>query len=316
MNVLITGISGFAGSFLAEHLASQEDYEISGTYISDTSLDNIASIGSRLDLRRVDLKDALKTENLIKEVNPDFVYHLAALTSPADSFNNPAEFINNNIEAEVNLLEGIRKAGILPKVLIASSAEVYGDVSQDDLPIDEDTQLRPTSPYAVSKVAQDFLGLQYFISYKIPIIRVRPFNHIGPRQAASFVVSSFSKKIVDIERGKENAMKVGNLEAKRDFTDVRDVARAYSLLIEKGNGGDVYNVGSGKSYKISEILDKLLSFSKKDIKVEKDPQLLRPIDVPELVCDNTKIKEKTGWKPEIPIEKTLSDTLDYWRNLN
>jgi len=313
--VFITGITGFAGSFLAEHIASQKDYEIFGSFLSDTNLENTSSVKEKVSLRQIDLRDSRKLQDLIKEIRPDFVYHLAALTSPADSFKNPVEFINNNIEAEVNLLEAIRKTGILPKVLIASSAEVYGEVAAGNLPIDEDTPLRPATPYAVSKIAQDFLGLQYFISYKIPVIRVRPFNHIGPRQAPNFVVSSFSKRIVDIERGKESVMRVGNLMAKRDFTDVRDIVRGYLLLLEMGDPGDVYNIGSGKSYKISEILDKLLSMANKDIKTEIDKQLLRPIDVPELVCDNKKIFQKTSWKPEIPIEKTLADTLDYWRNM-
>ena len=313
--VFITGITGFAGSFLAEHIASQKDYEIFGSFLSDTNLENTSSVKEKVSLRQIDLRDSRKLQDLIKEIRPDFVYHLAALTSPADSFKNPAGFINNNTEAEVNLLEAIRVAGIFPKVLIASSAEVYGEVAAGNLPIDEDTPLRPATPYAVSKIAQDFLGLQYFISYKIPVIRVRPFNHIGPRQAPNFVVSSFSKRIVDIERGKESVMRVGNLMAKRDFTDVRDIVRGYLLLLEMGDPGDVYNIGSGKSYKISEILDKLLSMSNKDIKIEIDKQLLRPIDVPELVCDNKKIFQKTGWKPEIPIEKTLADTLDYWRSM-
>jgi len=313
--VFITGITGFAGSFLAEHIASQKDYEIFGSFLSDTNLENTASVKEKVSLRQIDLRDSQKLQDLIKEIRPDFVYHLAALTSPADSFKNPAGFINNNTEAEVNLLEAIRVAGIFPKVLIASSAEVYGEVAAGNLPIDEDTPLRPATPYAVSKIAQDFLGLQYFISYKIPVIRVRPFNHIGPRQAPNFVVSSFSKRIVDIERGKESVMRVGNLMAKRDFTDVRDIVRGYLLLLEMGDPGDVYNIGSGRSYKISEILDKLLSMANKDIKTEIDKQLLRPIDVPELVCDNKKIFQKTSWKPEIPIEKTLADTLDYWRNM-
>ena len=159
--VFITGITGFAGSFLAEHIASQKDYEIFGSFLSDTNLENTSSVKEKVSLRQIDLRDSRKLQDLIKEIRPDFVYHLAALTSPADSFKNPVEFINNNIEAEVNLLEAIRKTGILPKVLIASSAEVYGEVAAGDLPIDEDTPLRPASPYAVSKVAQDFLGLQY-----------------------------------------------------------------------------------------------------------------------------------------------------------
>jgi GDP-4-dehydro-6-deoxy-D-mannose reductase len=199
---------------------------------------------------------------------------------------------------------------------VVASAEVYGSVTKEDLPMGEDTPLNPTNPYAVSKLAQDFLGLQYFLSYGIKTIRVRPFNHVGPRQAPNFVISSFAQKIAEIEKGKrEPILPVGNLEAKRDFTDVRDMVKAYSLIMEKGEFGEVYNIGSGRSYKISEILEMLLSFSSVKITVEIDKSLFRPIDDPELVCDSTKINKTTGWKAEIPLEETLKDTLDYWRNI-
>ena len=184
-----------------------------------------------------------------------------------------------------------------------------------DLPIGEETEIRPVNPYAVSKVACDFLGLQYFLSYKLPIVRVRPFNHIGPRQSPSFVVAAFAKKIAEIEKNKiPPVIKVGNLSPKRDFTDVRDTVWGYQLLIEKGEPGEVYNIGSGRSYEIKYILDTLLSFSDKKITIETDSALMRPVDVPELVCDNSKIKKVTGWEPKIPIEQTLRETLDYWRN--
>ena len=183
--------------------------------------------------------------------------------------------------------------------------------------MDENTAFRPTNTYAVSKIAQDFLGLQYYISYRLKIIRVRPFNHIGPRQSAGFVVSDFAKKIADIEKGRmDPILRVGNLQAKRDFTDVRDMVRAYNFLIEKGEFGEVYNIGSGVSYSISEILDILLSFSKIKIKVEIDHSLLRPEDAQDRLCDNKKFVELTDWKPSIPIEKSLKDTLDYWRNID
>jgi len=310
---LITGITGFAGSFLAEHLV-QAGYDVSGTYLSDDSVVNIESVKDKLKLHKVDLQNKEETAKLTLEEKPELVFHLAALASAAASFEDPSGFISNNIAAQVNLLESVRVAKITPKILIVSSAEVYGDVDPQKLPINEDAPLRPVNPYAVSKVAQDFLGLQYFLSYKIPIIRVRPFNHIGPRQSPQFVVSSFAKKIADIEKGKmEPVLKVGNLEAKRDFTDVKDVVDAYTQIIEKGEPGEVYNIGFGRSYKIEDILNRLLSLSEKKITVEKDSSLMRPVDVPDLVCDNSKIKKTTGWEPKTPIDETLKDTLEYWR---
>ncbi len=313
---LITGIAGFAGSFLAEHIATLNNYRISGTYIDNSGLENLAKIRDKTDIVQVDLQNPELTEDLIRTVKPDLVFHLAALSSAAESFKNPAQYISNNLGAQVNIFEGIKKANLFPRVLVVSSAEVYGEVKASDLPINEETRLAPVNPYAVSKVAQDFLGLQYFLSYKMPVIRVRPFNHIGPRQSPKFAVASFAKKIAEIEKGKTKPiLRVGNLDAKRDFTDVRDIVRGYIALIEKGVVGDVYNIGSGKSYKMSFILDTLLSLSNKEIKVEVDKTLLRPVDVRDLVCDISKITRETGWKPKIPLEKSLSDTLDYWRGI-
>ena len=316
-NILITGISGFAGSFLAEYLVSQNKGKISGTYLEETSLDNIENVKTKVNLFKLNLTDEKKVFDIVLETKPDIIFHLAALTSPWASFDNPFETIENNVKAQLNLLEAVRKLDILnTRILIVSSAEVYGIVEKKDLPIDEDTKLMPASPYAVSKITQDFLALQYFLSYDIKTIRVRPFNHIGPRQTSYFVVSAFAKKIAEIEKGKtDDILFVGNLDTKRDFTDVRDMVAAYSLIIEKGEAGEVYNIGSGKSYKISEILDKMLSLSKTKIKVRVDESLLRPSDNPDLLCDRSKFTNLTGWKPEIPIDRTLKDTLDYWRNI-
>ncbi|MBI4091861.1 MAG: GDP-mannose 4,6-dehydratase [Candidatus Levybacteria bacterium] len=311
----ITGITGFAGSFLAEHLIEEDGYEVTGTYLTQESLRNVSHLKDKPSLHKIDLLNSEHTENVIAQISPDLIFHLAALAAPGESFGNPAKFLSNNIEAQVNVLEGVRKAEIMPRILIVSSAEVYGDVSLSDLPIDENTPLAPVNPYAVSKVACDFLGLQYFLSYNFPIVRVRPFNHIGPRQSPSFVVAAFAKKITEIERGKmEPILKVGNLSAKRDLTDVRDTVEGYVRILEQGTPGEVYNIGSGKSYRIEDILSMLLSFSNKKIKVEVDQGLMRPVDVPELVCDNTKVRRATGWQPKIPIEQTLRETLDYWRN--
>lgn len=308
---LITGISGFAGSFLAE-LLLEEGYEVYGTHISD-DVKNIDSIKDSVHLKKLNLLDTKDVEQYISSTSFDTIFHLAALTSPAESFKEPTAVFTNNISAQINLLEAVRQSSSSPRVLITSSAEVYGMVKEAELPISEKAELRPGSPYAVSKIAQDYLGLQYFLSYGMDIVRIRPFNHVGPRQAPGFVVSSFAKQIAEIENGKEKpVIKVGNLTAKRDFTDVRDMVKAYVLLAEKGVSGEVYNAGSGTSHKISEILDTLLSFATQKIEIETDPAKLRPSDVPDIRSDNRKIESETGWKPEIPLEKTLKDTLDYW----
>lgn len=310
--VLITGISGFAGSFLA-HTLLERNYDVYGTHIS-SDIQNLDLIKHDLHLQKLNLLDKDDVERYVKEVSPDIIFHLAALTSPGESFKEPEKIFTNNISAQLHILEAVRMNNLSPRIVITSSAEVYGLVHTSDLPIDEETQFRPGSPYAVSKIAQDFLGLQYFLSYGLDIVRVRPFNHIGPRQAPQFVVPSFAKQIAEIEVKKiDPVIKVGNLEAKRDFTDVRDMVQAYILLSEKGKSGEVYNVGSGKSHKIAEILDRLLLLSIVKITVEVDPARLRPSDTPDIRSDNSKIARATGWKPEIPLEITLTDTLNYWR---
>lgn len=310
---LITGISGFAGSFLAELLLNN-GYEVHGTHISD-DLGNVADIEERLYLYRVNLLHKKEVEDCIFSVSPDVVFHLAALTSPAESFREPEKIVTNNIIAEINLLEAARVNNISLRIIITSSAEVYGLVKPEDLPVNEDTALRPGSPYAVSKIAQDFLGLQYKLSYGMDIVRARPFNHIGPRQSPDFVVSAFAKQIAQIEAKKiPPSIKVGNLDAKRDFTDVRDMVNAYLLLAQKGESGEVYNIGSGKSHKISDLLKMLLALSNVKINVDVDPAKLRPSDTPDIYTSIEKINKATGWRPTIPLEQTLKDTLDYFRS--
>jgi GDP-4-dehydro-6-deoxy-D-mannose reductase len=313
--ILITGITGFAGSFLAEHLLSlgSPDQEIHGTYLSDSSLENIESIKNELSLTKVDLTNSQSVYDLIESIKPDELYHLAALPSPADSFAEPTKYIHNNVDVQVHILEAIRKLSPQTRVLIVSSGEIYGLVSPEQLPLDENTQFRPTSPYSVSKATQDLLGLQYFISYKLPIIRVRPFNHIGPRQSPAFVVASFAKQIAEAEKvDQKSVIKVGNLAARRDFTDVRDMVRAYHIIMEKGEVGNVYNVGKGESVTMQTIVDTLISLSNNELMTEVDPNRLRPSDIPDIVCDSGKIK-KLGWEPKIHLDETLRDTLEYWR---
>ena len=309
----ITGVSGFAGSYLSEHLL-KKGYAVSGTYLNEESL-KVLPNKDKLRLHGLNLLDEDKTLGLIESERPDYLFHLAALISPKASFDNPKETFVNNICAEINILEAVKKCGLQTRILIVSSGEVYGLVSKKDLPIDEETPYNPTNPYAVSKLSQDFLGLQYFLSHKLKVIRVRPFNHSGPRQSSAFVISAFAKGIAEIEKGKRKVLNVGNIKSKRDFSDVRDMVKAYALAIEKGKEGQVYNLGGGKSFAISQVLEMLINLSHVKIEVREDPALMAPSDNPELVCDYSKFSKLTGWIPKIPIEKTLKDTLDYWREI-
>lgn len=310
--VLVTGATGFVGTHLLHYLLSQNDFSIVGTHRSDHT-----NAPEGIQLQKINLLEQEEVDNLIASHKPEYVYHLAGLASAAESFKSPASAITNNIIAELNILEALKKNELTDtKVLIISTAEVYGFIEPADLPVDEQTSLRPVNPYAVSKIAQDYLGLQYHLSYNMNIVRVRPFNHIGPGQKDNFVLSSFAKQIAEIEKQKKDpVLHVGNIEAKRDFTDVRDMIKAYQLALEKGQSGEVYNIGSGTSRSISDILDILLSLSEVKIEVTPDPKRFRPMDVPEFVCDYKKFHELTGWQPEIPIERTLQDTLDYWRKI-
>jgi GDP-4-dehydro-6-deoxy-D-mannose reductase len=311
--ILITGATGFVGSHLVEYLSTQSENILVGTFISENSIRNIQNKAAIM-LSQVDLTVKEKVDSLIREQKPDVVYHLAALSSTAASFKLPSETLINNCVSQIHVLEAVKEYVPDAKVLIVASSDMYGAVPQDQLPLTEKSPFFPVTPYAVSKITQDYLGLQYHISYGLKIVRARPFNHVGPRQSPDFVVARFAKKIAEIEKGKhEPTLQVGNMESKRDFTDARDTVRAYALLVEKGRSGEAYNIGSGKSYKISEILDMLLSISKEKIKIEASEDLLRPADIPELRCDATKLMMETNWEPSIPIQKTLQDTLDYWR---
>lgn len=311
--VLITGATGFAGSFLAERL--QGKVETYGTCFNRKKNHFIKDILSKTKLIEVDLREKKEVEGVLKKVSPDEIYHLAAIASPKESFGDPGKVIVNNVVAEINVLEAARKLAKKAKILIIGSADEYGLVKKRDIPINEGVDLNPTNPYSVSKLTQDFLGKQYFLSYKMAIVRVRPFNHIGPRQSRGFVVADFAYQIARIEKGKQKEeIKVGNLEAIRDFTDVRDMVLAYELALKNGKSGDVYNIGSGKGYKIREILDIMLGLSEKKIKVVIDRNFFRPADNPVVICDNKKFIKKTNWRRKYNIKKTLADVLDYWRS--
>lgn len=314
--ILITGASGFVGKYLVRELLEDNNYQIFGTYLSEESK-NTSSVNDLITFVKLDLTDKEEVLKIIEEIKPDGIFHLAAMANVADSFKNPWRTFENNIRSEINLLESLKETKLLStKTILISSSEVYGFVESKFLPINESTPFNPVSPYAVSKVTCDLLGYQYGISYKMPIIRARPFNHIGPGQGDGYVISTFCKQIASIEKGLTAPLiKVGNLDTKRDFTDVRDMVKAYKLLFEKGENNEVYNLGCGKSYKISNILNMLLNFSSVKIDTEIDPDRLRPSDMMDNVCDNSKFVVLTNWKPEITIEETLKDTLDYWRKI-
>lgn len=312
---LITGITGFVGSHLAELLLSK-GFEVYGIKRWRSKTENIQHIMDKLHLKEADMRDGHSLYNVIEDVKPELIFHLAAQSFVPTSWQAPADTMETNAVGTLNLLEAVRKVGIDPAIQIAGSSEEYGLVYPDEVPIKETNPLRPLSPYGISKVATDMLGFQYHRSYGMKIVVTRSFNHTGPRRGEVFVTSNFAKQIVEIEKGKRDpVIRVGNLDAKRDFSDVRDVVRAYKLSVEKGEFGDRYNISSGKTWVINDVLDLLLTKSKvKDIKIEKDPTRMRPSDVEILHGDCTKIMKQTGWKPEIPFEKTMSDLLDYWRD--
>jgi GDP-4-dehydro-6-deoxy-D-mannose reductase len=315
MRVLITGITGFAGSHLAEYiLAEHPGVRVCGFVRWRSRMDNILSIQDKIELHEADLKDIVSLKKALAEVKPDRIFHLAAQSFVPTSWKLPAETFAINAIGQVNLFEAVLDLKLDPKIQVAGSSEEYGQVYPNEVPMKETNPLRPLSPYAVSKVAQDLLAYQYHKSYGLRTVRTRGFNHTGPRRGDVFVTSNFAKQIAEIEKGKRPpVLSVGNLDARRDFTDVRDIVRAYWLAAEKGEDGEVYNIGSGKAMAMKEMLDKLLVLTKVEVKIQVDPARLRPSDVPILLSDSSKFMTLTGWKPRIPLDRTFKDLLDYWR---
>lgn len=310
---LITGIAGFVGSHLAELLLS-DGYTVYGLCRPRSRMDHIESIKNTLRLEDADLLDSHSLYATISRIKPEYIFHLAAQSFVPTSWVSPSVTLEVNIIGTANLFEAIRQAGIDPVIQIACSSEEYGLVHPNEVPIKETNPLRPQSPYAVSKVAMDYLGYQYFCSYNMKIVRTRGFNHTGPRRGETFVTSNFAKQIAMIEKGKQDpVIRVGNLEAQRDWTDVRDMVRAYLLAASSCDPGDVYNICTGHAVKILDMLNLLLSLSKVKVRVKQDASRMRPSEVPVLIGDSRKFVAKTGWKPMIPFEKTMEDLLNYWR---
>ena len=315
MRVLITGITGFAGSHLADFLlAEQPEVEIHGLCRWRSRRENIAHLGERIRLTEGDLRDEASLRRVMAEVRPEVIFHLAAQSFVPTSWWAPTETLTTNIAGQANLFEAVRAEGLDPVIQIAGSSEEYGLVLPDEVPIRESNPLRPLSPYAVSKVAQDMLAYQYFRSYGMKTVRTRGFNHTGPRRGDVFVSSNFAKQIASIEAGLQKPIiRVGNLDAVRDFTDVRDMVRAYWLAVTKATPGEVYNLGSGRGITIRELLDLLIGMSDARVEIETDPDRLRPSDVEVLLADSSKFHQETGWEPVIPLETTLGDLLEFWR---
>lgn len=312
--VLVTGITGFVGSHLVDYLLTLPDVEIYGIRRWRSRTEHIEHLPEAVTVMECDMRDLTSFKRIIQAIRPDKIFHLAAQSYVPTSWHAPAECLTTNILGNLNLLEAVRDTRIDPWIQIAGSSEEYGLVHEHELPIVEENPLRPLSPYGVSKVAQDLLSFQYSRSYGLKIVRTRGFNHTGPRRGDVFVSSNFARQLALIERRRqEPVLFVGNLDAKRDFTDVRDMVSAYWLALEKCDPGEVYNICSGKMYTIGELLDILLGMTTVKVDVRQDPSRMRPSDVPVLLGDSSKFRTKTGWEPRIPFEQTLADILAYWR---
>lgn len=305
---LVIGAAGFVGNYLINEMHAN-DMEVYATKLPHEQLDNPYATVYDLDIMN---KDAIVA--LLFEIRPDYIFHLAAQSSVGLAWKNPGLTIDVNIKGSVNVMDAVRELFYKPRVLLIGSGEEYGHIRPGETPISEENSLRPGNIYAATKACQNMIGNIYSKAYDMELMMVRAFNHIGPGQLPMFVVSDFCKQVAEIEKGlREPVMKVGNLAAKRDFTDVRDVVKAYVKLIAVGVPGETYNVGSGNAQAIQEILNLIVSLSNVEIAVEIDPNKLRPVDVPIIEADITKINELTGWKPEIPLQQTIQETLDYWR---
>ena len=318
MNVLITGITGFVGKHLLNLLRKERpEWNIYGTYRSQNSLERMNENIRYFHPVECNLVDASSVFLLIKESKPDYIFHLAGESSVFFSWKSPSGMVQTNVIGQINLFEAIRELEFNNCIFLSvGSSEEYGIILPNNLPITKEKCLAPISPYAVTKAAQDLFGFQYYKSFGTKIIRTRSFNHTGPGRNSSFALSGFAHQLVCIEQGKsEPVIKVGNLNARRDFLDVRDVVKAYLLLVENGNPGEVYNICRGESYLLADLLEQMIQMSLvRDIKIAHDPDRMRPVEIPEIYGSNDKIRKAVGWQPVIPFKQTLLNLLEYWRS--
>lgn len=317
MKSLIIGGAGFVGAYMVRYLKNDLGQDVVVTKMPREQVNVDGVDMSEIQVCDLDILDKEAVVALFCKVHPDCIYHLAAQSSVSVSWKNPELTIDVNVKGGVNILEALRELDYKPRVLFIGSGEEYGHILPDETPIKEDNVSRPGNIYAATKACQNMLARIYADAYDLDVMMVRAFNHIGPNQLPLFVVADFCKQVAEIEAGnREPIIKVGNLSARRDFTDVRDVVRAYALLMESGRAGETYNIGSGHAIAIEDLLRCILDNSSVDIRVEVDPEKLRPVDVPIIEADTTKIYKETGWQPEIPLEQTIRETLDFWRNNN
>jgi GDP-4-dehydro-6-deoxy-D-mannose reductase len=313
---LITGINGFVGPYTAEHiLQNHPDSEVWGMAWGEEGLEQLRPLQPRLQVLEGDLTDPRSLVSVLQTVLPDMILHLAAASSVASSWESPATCLSINAIGQINLLESLRSLNLSPRIVISSSAEVYGKIPEENLPVREDHPLRPVSPYGVSKATQDLLAYQYHVAHGMEIIRLRLFNHTGPRRPALFFASSFSQQIAEIEKGiRPPRILHGDLEVTRDLSDVRDVARAYWLAARQGTAGEAYNVCSGVGVTIRSVLEELLALTNQNIEVIPDPERFRRAEIPVLYGDRGSFSAATGWAPSIPLRQTLKDLLNWWRS--
>lgn len=313
--VLITGITGMVGSHLAEYiLAEHPGVAVHGLVRWRSPMDNLSHLTGKVHLHLGELRDLNSLVAVLTKVRPDRIFHLGAQSYVPASFGAPADTLHTNVIGTVNLLDAVRLAGLDPRIHICSSSEVYGQVTADEVPIRETNAMRPASPYAVSKVGEDMLALQYFLSYGLKTVRTRMFTHTGPRRGSVFAESAFALQIAEIEAGvRPNPVKVGNLDSVRTLADVRDTVRAYWMLLDQCPAGEVYNIGGTQTMTVGEVLAILASKATCPITHEVDPALLRPSDVTLQIPDTSRFRAITGWEPRIPVDKTLQDLLDYHR---
>jgi GDP-4-dehydro-6-deoxy-D-mannose reductase len=314
MRALVTGISGFVGGHLAEHLRGSGD-EVVGLSNSGRWPESLAHLAEAVRIDACDLAKVAQDEmtGLIAREAPEVVYHLAAQANPQASVADPRGTWALNLGGTLTLLEAVKASGLKPRVVVVGSGVCYGNPAPEHMPVSESCPLRPNNPYSASKGAADLLGVQHYLAHGTDVVMARPFNHAGPRQSSTYVLGALARQVAEVEAGIKPRVEVGNLDIVRDFTDVRDVVRAYRLLATSGQAGEIYNLGSGRGTKLADALETLRSLAGVPIEVYVDPARVRPVDQPLLVADATKLRLATGWEPRFSIEATLADMLDDWR---
>jgi GDP-4-dehydro-6-deoxy-D-mannose reductase len=316
MRALVTGVSGFVGGHLTEHLVAQGDLVV-GLSASGRWPAELAHLGETVRIEPFDLveRDEDELAELVRRKQPEVIYHLAAQSNPQGSLADPRGTWTINLVGSLNLLEAVKSSGQKPRVILVGSGVSYGNPAPEFIPVGEDCPLRPNNPYAASKASVDLLGIQHHLAYGTDVVMVRPFNHAGPRQSSRYVLAALALQVAEVESGRRDSLEVGNLDVVRDFTDVRDVVRAYRLLAQDGTPGEVYNLGSGRGTKIADALEHLRSLANGPVPVRVDAGRVRAVDQPLLVADPTKLRDAVGWAPSFTIEQTLADMLEYCRKM-